>query len=119
MPFVILLHTGLGPDHYDLMIRHGEALATWQLAEDPRTLGPGQSRPARRLGDHRLAYLDYEGPVSRGRGQVRRVLAGLCRLAECYPTRWRAQMEAPGLAGRYELRQDEAGGDGWTLTRLR
>ncbi len=29
-----------------------------------------------RLADHRPAYLDYEGPVSRGRGDVTRVLSG-------------------------------------------
>lgn len=32
--------------------------------------------PAERIGDHRLAYLDYTGPVSGGRGQVTRWDAG-------------------------------------------
>lgn len=119
MSFVILLHSGHGADHYDLMVQQGPALATWQLADDPRTLPVGQSRPAHRLADHRLAYLDYEGPVSRGRGEVRRVLAGLCRIVQCHPTHWKVEMEAPGLAGTYELRQDDTGSDGWTITRLR
>lgn len=31
---------------------------------------------AERLADHRLIYLDYEGPVSDGRGTVKRVVEG-------------------------------------------
>lgn len=31
---------------------------------------------AQRLGEHRAAYLTYEGPVSGGRGRVTRVAAG-------------------------------------------
>lgn len=33
---------------------------------------------ARRLPDHRSQYLDYEGPISGNRGEVRRLLAGTC-----------------------------------------
>ncbi len=74
--FVIILHTGFGTDHYDFMLEAGPALATWQLARNCLALGEGESAPARKLPDHRLAYLTYQGPVSGGRGQVKRVCEG-------------------------------------------
>ena len=69
--FVLLHHTGAPDgDHYDLMLERDGALATWRLASADVT------GPAVRIDDHRLAYLDYEGPVSDGRGEVRRIEAG-------------------------------------------
>jgi hypothetical protein len=55
--------------HWDLMLEAGEVLQTWRLAAPP---APGVAIEAIALGDHRLAYLDYEGPVSGNRGFVKR-----------------------------------------------
>ena len=52
-----------------LTLQVGGALRTWRLAAPPQ---PGAPIEALALGNHRLAYLDYEGPVSRNRGTVRR-----------------------------------------------
>jgi hypothetical protein len=47
---------------------------TWSL---PKLPAQGVTEPeAIRLPDHRLAYLDYEGPVSGDRGQVKRIDRG-------------------------------------------
>lgn len=62
------------PSHWDLMLEDGGALLTWSCEELP-VVG-GASVAATRLGDHRLAYLEYEGPVSGDRGEVRRVDGG-------------------------------------------
>ena len=70
--FVILSHDHPFP-HWDLMLEVGSVLRTWRLREIPR---PGQAVLAESLGDHRIAYLDYEGPVSGGRGRVVRWDAG-------------------------------------------
>jgi DNA polymerase Ligase (LigD) len=59
--------------HWDLMLEIGSALRTWRLAALPSASAPVA---AELLGDHRLLYLDYEGPVSRDRGAVRRWDAG-------------------------------------------
>ena len=40
------------------------------------SIAPGQSWLAKRLPDHRLAYLEYEGPISDNRGEVVRCLRG-------------------------------------------
>jgi len=66
--YVILTHDHPFP-HWDLMLEDGGTLRTWRLLSEP---GAGRVVPAERLGDHRLAYLDYEGPVSGGRGVVAR-----------------------------------------------
>ncbi len=63
-----------GSQHFDWMIeRHWapEMLVTFRLAVGTDLLSPGTFE-AERIGDHRRAYLHYEGPVSGGRGEVRR-----------------------------------------------
>ena len=116
--FVILIHSGSGPTHYDLMIRQDQALASWRLDQAPRDLQPGQALPARRIQDHRLEYLDYEGPVSRRRGEVQRLDRGPCRLLNCYLTQWQVQLEGAILRGVFRLERVGPAQDDWTLTRL-
>jgi len=55
--------------HWDLMLEEGDALRTWRLEKPPENGTPIEAEP---LSDHRLAYLDYEGPVSGDRGTVAR-----------------------------------------------
>lgn len=55
--------------HWDLLLEQGGALRTWALDELPAGQTPAN---ALALADHRLAYLDYEGPVSGNRGHVTR-----------------------------------------------
>ena len=69
MPRFVILEHDHPHLHWDLMLEAGAVLRTWRLALPPRA---GQDVPAEPLGDHRPLYLDYEGPVSGGRGQVRR-----------------------------------------------
>src|SRR4051794_30620006 len=77
--FVILEHDH--PElHWDLMLETGNALRTWRLAEPPER--PGTTIAATPLADHRLAYLDYEGPVSGDRGTVKRWDAGTFDLTD-------------------------------------
>src|SRR6188768_807681 len=75
--FVILQHV-TPPEserrtHYDLMLEQDGKLLTWAIPERPRA---GLKMAATRLPDHRLSYLDYEGPISGNRGEVTRVDAG-------------------------------------------
>ena len=67
--FVILKHDGPRGLHWDFMLESGDALTTWALAQAP---GSAERIAARALSEHRLAYLDYEGSVSGGRGTVTR-----------------------------------------------
>lgn len=70
--FVLLAHDHPSP-HFDLMLEAGTGLRTWRLDQQ---LTKQSSQRATPLADHRLAYLDYEGPVSGGRGSVQRVERG-------------------------------------------
>ena len=79
MPRFVLLRHECPPElavasHWDLMLEDGGGLLTWRLEELPSSVGP--SVAAMRLADHRLSYLDYEGPVSGDRGDVARVDGG-------------------------------------------
>ena len=83
--FVILRHyfsaggNGEFFDHFDLMLEQNSKLATWQLEELP---SPDKGVVAKKLPDHRVVYLDYEGPVSGGRGSVEQVMAGIYEICE-------------------------------------
>jgi len=76
--FVVLLHeTPPGYPrgrHYDLMLEQSGVLWTWALESLPQP--GGEAVAAERLADHRLDYLEYEGKVSGGRGQVIRIDGG-------------------------------------------
>ncbi len=53
--------------HWDFMLEKEAGLRTWRLLQAPGGLGAVTAEP---LVEHRLAYLDYEGPVSGNRGTV-------------------------------------------------
>jgi len=71
--FVILLHELSGQQrggaHFDFMLEQGAILRTWALGEKPTA---GREIIAHALADHRIDYLEYEGPVSKNRGSVSR-----------------------------------------------
>lgn len=115
--FVIILHTGFGADHYDFMLEVGEALATWQTACNCLDLREGESSPARKLPDHRLAYLTYQGPVSGGRGQVRRVCQGTFETLVDDRRRLVVHLDAPDGPARFELVRNTSDDDDWIITR--
>src|ERR1700685_2718114 len=87
--FVILRHEGTAnykPGvHWDLMLEYGPALKTWGLEKLP---DPQHAVEAEHLPDHRLAYLEYEGPVSKDRGTVSRFDFGQYELIEHTDERW-------------------------------
>lgn len=77
--YVVLRHTGYGQAHFDLMIEPSAGAAkllTWRVPqwplEDGAVIAP--------LGEHRRDYLEYEGPVSGGRGVVKRAAGGTCEV---------------------------------------
>lgn len=66
------------PTHFDLMIEGESVLWTWEL---PALPDANSELRTRRLFDHRLDYLDYEGPVSGNRGHVKRIDRGAVEYA--------------------------------------
>jgi hypothetical protein len=90
--FVVLRHEmpvgSSRASHFDLMLQRGASLRTWACSAIPAI---GLEVSAEELADHRLAYLDYDGEVSAGRGSVTRVAAGefevLAESADCLQVR--------------------------------
>jgi len=108
--FVILHHCVSGSEHWDLMLEHGNVLLTWQLAAEPVNMS---SLPlqARRIGDHRKAYLDYQGEISRDRGHVKRVDAGTIYFEEFTPQKIIARLVGNRLEGSFILTYES--GEDW------
>lgn len=67
--FAVLRHDSPQGLHWDFLLEVDQELRTWALPQPPE---PGIELTAEELPRHRLAYLDYEGPVSDGRGCVTR-----------------------------------------------
>lgn len=109
--FVILHHQLRGGEHWDLMLEYGEILATWQLLTEP-VGGSVLPIPAKRIGDHRKAYLAYEGPVSGDRGQVRRVDSGTVDIVDFSDDRCLFVLRGGRLSGRFRLQRE---GAEWTF----
>ena len=75
--YVVLFHelpaTDARGSHWDVMLERNGTLLTWATDQRPKR---GVVLMAERLADHRVAYLDYEGPISQNRGTVTQVDAG-------------------------------------------
>jgi hypothetical protein len=70
--YAVVFHDHPAP-HWDLFLERGGVLQSWRLFEQPL---PGATVRCEPAAEHRIFYLDYEGPVSGGRGTVTRVAAG-------------------------------------------
>lgn len=110
MPRFVVLEHDHPERHWDLLLEVGEVLWAWRLRAPP---APGVAVAAERSFDHRPLYLDYEGPVSGGRGTVRRRARGEYAWREQGERRLVADLAGPDLAGRLVL---EASGEGWLVT---
>jgi len=109
--YVILHHRLDQGEHWDLMLEQGEVLLTWQLLREPVNR-ENLPIPARRIGDHRKAYLDYEGPLTGNRGTVRRVDSGVVEIEENTPKCIRFKLNGGRLWGSFLLRPQA---DGWSF----
>jgi hypothetical protein len=114
--FVLLRHETPAeyarPTHFDLMLESGDALLTWLLAEIPTS---GTVVVAEQLPNHRLMYLDYEGPVSNDRGNVCRVDGGEFESIERTEMRYEVDLRGEKLRGRLVLEQDGADPQRWRV----
>lgn len=115
--YVILLHE-LPPDderstHWDLMLEHQGHLRTWALTGEPsQTL----HCDAQQLADHRLAYLDYEGPVSGDRGHVTQWDKGVYRTHHETPEAVTVELRGRRLLARATLARKDAAGHFWSVS---
>ncbi len=126
MPRFVLLHHECPPgyekpSHWDFMLQMGESLATWELRELPASwAGPlkisatatQETVPAIRLPDHRIEYLNFEGPLSRDRGKVQRCDAGAYELISQQTDHYEFRIQGAKIIGNAQLNRSPSG---WQL----
>jgi hypothetical protein len=100
--YVILRHENPHGVHFDFMLESGGVLKTWALPQTPRT---GLEVPCEALPDHRLAYLDFEGPISGGRGAVTRWDRGTFSIERVSDAEWVVELAGERLVGKAILRR--------------
>jgi hypothetical protein len=111
--YVILRHefaTRQSQVHWDLMLEFGERLQTWALSQLPE---PGVAIAAEQLPDHRLAYLDYEGPVAGERGSVSRWDSGQFTILSDAPDRLVMTLRGDRLTGEANLQRQSEDESAW------
>ena len=115
--FVILRHETPADSprasHFDLMLESDGALRTWALPRLPRS---GETIAVERLADHRIEYLEYEGPVSDNRGSVARYDCGSYQIEHESDERLDVRLRGEKIAGLVRLVCEEATDQRWRLT---
>lgn len=103
--FVILTHDWPAP-HWDFLVEVANALRAWRLLAEPTA---GTDIPAEPNFDHRKLYLDYEGPVSGGRGNVTRWDSGTCDWLGEDAEQVEIELRGGKVCGRANLRREASG----------
>jgi len=104
--FVVLEHVKDTERHFDLMLEQGGVLLTFSFAEFP-----APPATCRRLFDHRLAYLEFEGEIEHGKGRVARVESGRFDLLNLAPDAVCVHLRGERLQGLFHLTQ--TAGEDW------
>jgi hypothetical protein len=111
MPRYVILEHDHPTLHWDLMLENGSVLSTWRLTQHPRA---GEECHAQSSHDHRPLYLDYEGPISGGRGRVSRWDGGEFHAREWHERRIVLCLQGERLRGELILRR--SAGEEWKVT---
>lgn len=109
MPRFVILEHDWPTLHWDFLLEAGPVLRAWRLLAEPTA---GRPLPAEPNLDHRLLYLDYEGPVSGGRGTVRQWDAGMFEWVNDCQEGVIVELRGERLVGRAEV----VAGTTFTLT---
>jgi hypothetical protein len=106
MPDFVILEHDHPHLHWDFMLEAGDGLRTWRLAAPPEI---GTRVEADALADHRRAYLDYEGPISGGRGTVLRWDFGVFEWVATTADRVAVDLSGVRWSGHVELTRESNG----------
>ena len=100
--FVILHHLAPTGEHWDFMLEQKDDLATWQMLTEPigRQACPIQCV---RIEDHRKRYLEYQGPISGGRGIVTRYDRGTYEPLAIESETWIFDLDGQRFSGGFRL----------------
>jgi bifunctional non-homologous end joining protein LigD len=111
--FVVQEHSKGGKVHWDLMLEVGDVLKTFRLELPPDELLRQKTR-AKKIFDHPLKFLTYEGSVNDGRGNVKIADAGTYHALSEGENCWELQLDGSVLKGKFILAHLE--GDKWEFS---
>jgi hypothetical protein len=111
--FVILRHESPRGEHFDFMLEAGGVLKTWALPRPPEL---GTEMDCEALPDHRIDYLDYEGPISGERGAVTQWDRGTYTLQRHSDTQWILRLTGQKLTGQAMFLRMTANHDCWRFS---
>ena len=111
--FVVLEHDAPKGTHWDFMLETGTVLATWSLPQPPDAASP---QTVEALPDHRPAFLEYEGPISGGRGSVSRWDRGTYRIERQSETELVVALSGDKLTGRAVLERSLEASGQWRFS---
>jgi hypothetical protein len=101
------------PSHWDLMLEWEGKLRTWALPCEPAS---ALDCDAEQLADHRLFYLDYEGPIAGDRGFVTRWDEGQYQLETATADERIVLLTGRRLNARLTLRNKGDGSHFWRVS---
>jgi hypothetical protein len=104
MPRFVILEHDHPFRHWDFLLEAGDTLKAWRLLREPQGGAPIE---AELLPNHRPLYLDYEGPVSGGRGRVSRWDSGTFEWQDDLPDAVVVALTGSRIRACVELRKGE------------
>jgi hypothetical protein len=111
--FVILRHEDRRGVHFDFMLEAAGVLKTWSLPRPPEI---GVEMECEALPDHRIEYLEYEGPISGDRGDVTRWDSGTYTVERHGDTEWIVRLFGEKYAGPASLFRLERAASPWHVS---
>ena len=108
--FVIQQHSTDPDVHWDFMLESGGILQTYRLDKAPSE-ALHLAVNATKIFDHLLKFLTYQGPVNKGRGNVRIAESGTYKIVHQAHNRIELDLNGKILKGKFTLFHIE--GDNW------
>jgi hypothetical protein len=112
--FVIQEHSSGSDIHWDFMLELGDILQTYRLDKPPQELIRTPAS-AVKIFDHPLKFLTYQGPVNKGRGNVRIADSGTYEIVHQARDRLELDLNGKILKGKFTLSHIE--GDNWQFSK--
>ena len=111
--FAVLRHDSPRGLHWDLLLEMGPVLKTWALSQPPES---GKELTCEALPDHRLDYLEYEGPLSGDRGTVGRWDYGAYEILRQSESQLVVELAGGKLTGRAVLERSSGDPRQWRFS---
>ncbi len=102
--FVIQKHSKQNhPIHWDLMLEEERFLRTFRIDQPPEKCKANTAIKIKRIFDHPLKFLDYQGSVNQGKGQVQIADRGNYHVITEDEAKITIELQGQILSGRFDL----------------